>query len=153
MRSCIFLFMYNWRIRYQLNNNISSILIIFSFYLLIMPFVSSLWLTIINNSLAGFEIISQHLGKLENLDLSYNKLHIDSILSPLSGLSSLKSLNLSGNMLLRWINVNGKVVNISWHLLLFTSFFNNTFWNLWIFQAICCFYPKIISLFNINSLS
>jgi hypothetical protein len=25
-----------------------------------------------NNSLAGFEIISSHLGKLKNLDLSYN---------------------------------------------------------------------------------
>jgi hypothetical protein len=129
MRSCIILFMYNLRIRYQLNNNISSILIIFSFYLLIMPFVSSLWLTLRNNSLAGFEIISSHLGKLENLDLSYN-IFKDNILSHLRGLSSLKSLNLSGNMLLGSTTINGKVVNISWHLLLFTSFLNNTFWNL-----------------------
>ncbi|XP_061980426.1 cuscuta receptor 1-like isoform X2 [Populus nigra] len=63
-----------------------------------------------NNQLTGsinsFEIISSHLGKLENLDLSYNIFN-DSILSHLSGLSSLKSLNLSGNMLLGSTAVNG----------------------------------------------
>ena len=90
-----------------------------------MHIVSSLWLTYRNNFLAGFEIISSHLGKLENLDLSYNIFN-DSILSHLHGLSSLKSLNLSGNMLLGSTTINGKVVNISWHLLLFTSFLNNT---------------------------
>jgi hypothetical protein len=37
-----------------------------------MHIVSSSWLTLRNNSLAGFEIISSHLGKLKNLDLSYN---------------------------------------------------------------------------------
>eukprot|EP00258_Populus_trichocarpa_P037410 XP_024453429.1 receptor-like protein 13 isoform X3 [Populus trichocarpa] len=63
-----------------------------------------------NNQLTGsinsFEIISSHLGKLENLDLSYNIFN-DSILSHPSGLSSLKSLNLSGNMLLGSTAVNG----------------------------------------------
>jgi len=101
--------MYNLRIIYQLNN-------------------SSLWLTLRNiNSLAGFEIISSHLGKLENLDLSYNNIFSDSIFSHLRGLSSLKALNISSNILLRSRTVNGKVVNISWYLLLFTSFFNNIF--------------------------
>ncbi|XP_061981770.1 cuscuta receptor 1-like [Populus nigra] len=63
-----------------------------------------------NNQLTGsinsFEIISSLLGKLENLDLSYNIFN-DNILSHLSGLSSLKSLNLSGNMLLGSTAVNG----------------------------------------------
>jgi hypothetical protein len=98
--------MYNLRIIYQMNNSISSILIIFSFYLLC---ISWLWLTLKNNSLAGFEIISSHLGKLENLDLSYNIFN-DSIFSHMRGLSSLKSLNLSGNMLLGSTTGNGKVV-------------------------------------------
>jgi Leucine-rich repeat (LRR) protein len=73
-------------------------------------------LTYCNNYLAGLEILSSQLRKLENLDLSYNKLN-DSILSNLCGFPSLKSLNLSGNILLRSTAINGKVVNIScYHL-------------------------------------
>ena len=41
---------------------------------LIMHIVNSSWLTLRNNSLAGFEIISSHLWKLESLDLSHNQL-------------------------------------------------------------------------------
>ena len=92
MRSCIILFMYNLRIIYQLHS-------------------SSLWLTLRNNPLAGFEIISSHLGKLENLDLSYNTFNNSiSIFSDLRGLSSLKSLNLSYNELTGSTTVNGKVL-------------------------------------------
>ena len=90
MRSCIILFMYNLRIIYQLNN-------------------SSLCLTLRNNSLAGFEIISSHLGKLENLELSYNTFN-DNIFSHLHGLSSLKFLNLAYNKLTGSTTVNGKVM-------------------------------------------
>jgi len=48
--------------------------------------------------LVGFQLQPMRLGKLENLDLSDNELN-SSILSILSGLSSLKSLHLSNNML------------------------------------------------------
>jgi hypothetical protein len=48
--------------------------------------------------LVGFQLHPVRLGKLENLDLRGNQLN-SSILSILSGLSSLKSLDLSNNML------------------------------------------------------
>jgi Leucine-rich repeat (LRR) protein len=49
--------------------------------------------------LVGFQVLQpMRLGKLENLDLSGNDLN-SSILSILSGLSSLKSLDLSNNKL------------------------------------------------------
>ena len=47
--------------------------------------------------LVGFQLLPMRLGKLENLDLRGNRLN-SSILSILSGLSSLKSLDLSKNM-------------------------------------------------------
>ncbi|KAB5534714.1 hypothetical protein DKX38_017800 [Salix brachista] len=51
-------------------------------------------------SLAGFEVLSSKLRKLNVLDLGHNRLNDDSsMLSCLTGLSSLKSLDLSGNML------------------------------------------------------
>ncbi|KAI5593576.1 hypothetical protein BDE02_03G023000 [Populus trichocarpa] len=62
---------------------------------------------------SGFEIISSHLGKLENLDLSYNYIFNDSIFSHLRGLSSLKSLNLSYNELTGSTTVNGTFFNSS----------------------------------------
>ncbi|KAG6782043.1 hypothetical protein POTOM_011430 [Populus tomentosa] len=61
----------------------------------------------LTGSFNSFEIISSHLGKLENLDLSSNNIFNNSILSHLRGLSSLKSLNLSRNMLLGSTAVNG----------------------------------------------
>jgi hypothetical protein len=72
----------------------------FWFLISVMHIKSSLWLAYNNNSLVVSEIISSHLGKLENLDLSYNMFN-DIILSHLQGFSSLlSSLNLSTNMLL-----------------------------------------------------
>ncbi|KAL3598218.1 hypothetical protein D5086_006136, partial [Populus alba] len=56
---------------------------------------------------------SSHLGKLENLDLSHNNIFNDNILSHLRGLSSLKSLDLSYNMLLGSMTVNGTFFNSS----------------------------------------
>jgi len=113
------------RIIYQLNNSISSILIIFSFYI---------WCI----SWAHYDLLLE--TTLLQVLRSYHHIWgnsrtwtwaiIYSTLSHLHGLSSLKSLNLSGNMLLGSTTINGKVVNISWHLLLFTSFLNNIFWNL-----------------------
>jgi hypothetical protein len=50
------------------------------------------------NHLPGFEVLSSRLKKLENLDLSLN-FYNDSIFSSLSGLLSLKSLDLSYNWL------------------------------------------------------
>ena len=51
-------------------------------------------------SLAGFEVLSSKLRKLNVLDLSENHFNDDSsMLSCLTGLSSLKSLDLSDNML------------------------------------------------------
>ena len=50
------------------------------------------------NHLAGFEVLSSRLKKLENLDLSWNYYN-DSIFSSLTGFSSLKSVNLSDNEL------------------------------------------------------
>ena len=48
---------------------------------------------------AGFEVLSSKLRKLNVLDLSHNLFTDDTILSCLTGLSSLKSLDLSDNML------------------------------------------------------
>ncbi|KAI9393840.1 hypothetical protein POPTR_005G008600v4, partial [Populus trichocarpa] len=97
-------------------------------------------------SFYGFEIKSSHLRKLENLDLSYNMFN-DNILSYLGGFSSLKSLNLSGNMLLGSTTVNGsrklellhslgvlpslktlslKDTNLSWTSISQETFFNST---------------------------
>ncbi|KAI5593536.1 hypothetical protein BDE02_03G020300 [Populus trichocarpa] len=67
----------------------------------------------LTGSINSFEIISSHLGKLENLDLSYNNIFNDSILSHLRGLSHLKSLDLSDNVLLGSTTVNGTFFNSS----------------------------------------
>ncbi|KAG6782040.1 hypothetical protein POTOM_011427 [Populus tomentosa] len=65
-------------------------------------FSSLKYLDLSGNELTGsinsFQLQPMRLGKLENLDLSWNQLN-SSILSILSGLSSLKSLDLSGNQL------------------------------------------------------
>ncbi|KAG4143537.1 hypothetical protein ERO13_D06G196900v2 [Gossypium hirsutum] len=54
----------------------------------------------------GFERLSSKLDKLENLDLSNNHFN-NSILASLSELSSLKSLNLAGNVFTRSNPTNG----------------------------------------------
>uniref|UniRef100_A0A6M2EZK9 Leucine-rich repeat-containing N-terminal plant-type domain-containing protein n=1 Tax=Populus davidiana TaxID=266767 RepID=A0A6M2EZK9_9ROSI len=65
----------------------------------------------------GFQVLVSGLRQLEELDLSDNKFN-DSILSFLSGFSTLKSLDLSGNMLTGSTglndSLNGKVVNHSY---------------------------------------
>jgi len=64
-------------------------------------------------------VLSSALRNLEELDLSYNKLN-DSILSSLSGFSTLKSLYLSSNRFTGSTGLNGKVVNhsyLGWHSL------------------------------------
>jgi Leucine-rich repeat (LRR) protein len=55
-------------------------------------------------------VLALGLRNLEELDLSYNKFN-DSVLSSLSGFSTLKSLYLSENMLTGSTGLNGKVVN------------------------------------------
>jgi len=64
-------------------------------------------------------VLASGLRNLEELDLSDNELN-DSILSSLSGFSSLKSLDLSGNRFTGSTGLNGKVVNhsyLGWHSL------------------------------------
>lgn len=63
----------------------------------ILHMVRALRLTYSNNSFAGIEVLSSQLKKLENLDLSFNRFN-DSVLSHLCGFSSLKYLNLTGNI-------------------------------------------------------
>lgn len=63
----------------------------------ILHMVRALRLTYGNNSFAGIEVLSSQLKKLENLDLSFNRFD-DSVLSHLCGSSSLKYLNLTGNI-------------------------------------------------------
>jgi len=71
------------------------------------------------NFLPGFQVLASGLRKLEVLYLSDNKLN-DSILSSLSGLSTLKSLDLSNNRFTGSTGLNGKVVNhsyLGWYFL------------------------------------
>ncbi|MBA0754626.1 hypothetical protein Gogos_005455 [Gossypium gossypioides] len=60
----------------------------------------------LQNLSLSFERLSSKLDKLENLDLSENHFN-NSILASLSELSSLKSLNLAGNVLTRSNPTNG----------------------------------------------
>ena len=66
-----------------------------------------------DNLLSGFQVLASGLRNLEELDLSSNKLK-DNILSSLGGFSTLKSLDLSGNMFTGSSSLNGKVVNYSY---------------------------------------
>jgi len=66
-----------------------------------------------DNFLSGFQVLASGLRNLEELDLSYNKLN-DSILSSLSGFSTLKSLCLSSNRFTGSTGLHGKVVNHSY---------------------------------------
>ncbi|KAA3490650.1 leucine-rich repeat receptor protein kinase MSP1-like [Gossypium australe] len=80
---------------------------------LFLPFKELHMLSLSGNLIAGcvhnegFERLSLELNKLKILDLSYNNFN-DSILSSLSELSSLKSLNLAGNLLTGTNPVNEK---------------------------------------------
>jgi len=65
-------------------------------------------------------VLASGLRNLEELDLRNNKLN-DSILSCLGGFSTLKSLHLSRNMLIRSTGLNGKVVNHSYLKITLTS--------------------------------
>jgi Leucine-rich repeat (LRR) protein len=66
-----------------------------------------------DNFLSGFQVLASGLRNLEQLDLSYNKLN-DSVLSSLSGFSTLKFLDLSNNRFTGSTGLNGKVVNHSY---------------------------------------
>jgi Leucine-rich repeat (LRR) protein len=64
-------------------------------------------------------VLASGLRNLEQLDLSYNKLN-DSVLSSLSGFSTLKFLDLSNNRFTGSTGLNGKVINhsyLEWHSL------------------------------------
>ena len=65
------------------------------------------------NFLSGFQVLASGLRNLEKLYLHYNKFN-DSILSSLSGFSTLKSLDLSDNRFTGSTGINGKVVNHSY---------------------------------------
>jgi Leucine-rich repeat (LRR) protein len=65
-------------------------------------------------------VLASGLKNLLSLHLSDNKLN-DSILSSLSGFSTLKSLHLSYNMFTGSTGLNGKVVNHSYLKITFSS--------------------------------
>jgi Leucine-rich repeat (LRR) protein len=65
------------------------------------------------NFLSGFQVLASGLRNLEELYLGSNKFN-DSILSSLSGFSTLKSLDLSANSFTGSTGLNGKVVNHSY---------------------------------------
>ena len=72
------------------------------------------------NLLSGFQVLASWLRNLKDLYLRSNKLN-DSILSSLSGFSTLKSLDLSNNSFTGSTGLNGKVVNhsyLEWHSLI-----------------------------------
>jgi len=71
--------------------------------------------------LVGFQLQPMRLRKLENLELSENRLN-SSILSILSGLSSLKSLDLSFNMLTGSGIMHSFYLNASHYILLIILF-------------------------------
>jgi len=79
------------------------------------------------NLCVGFQLQPMRLGKLENLDLSFNRLN-SSILSILSGLSSLKSLDLSFNMLTGSGIIHSFYLNASHDILLIILFLYQQKW-------------------------
>ena len=79
--------------------------------------------------LVGFQLQPMRLGKLENLDLSGNQLN-NNILSILSGLSSLKSLDLSDNMLTGSGIIHSYYLNASHDILLIILFLYQQKWGL-----------------------
>ena len=66
-----------------------------------------------DNFLSGFQVQASGLRHLKELYLGDNKLN-DSVLSSLSGFSTLKSLDLSSNRFTGTIDLKGRVVNHSY---------------------------------------
>jgi hypothetical protein len=85
--------------------------------------------------LVGFQLLPMRLGKLENLGLGGNRLN-NSILSILSRLSSLKSLDLSKNMFTGSGIIHSFYLNASHDILLIILFLYQEKWGLYIYLKI-----------------
>ena len=85
--------------------------------------------------LVGFQLLPMRLGKLETLGLRGPRLN-NSILSILSGLSSLKSLDLSKNMFTGSGIIHSFYLNASHDVLLIILFFYQEKWGLYSYTKI-----------------
>ena len=82
---------------------------------------------------AGFKVLSSRLKKLENLHLGGNQYN-DTVFPSLTGFSSLKSLDLSGNIQLTGSGImRSSYLNASHDILLIILFFYQQKWGLYIY--------------------